>query len=617
MFWLTGQNPESTRKNRALLPCFFLTLALLITLAGSLYFSHILLFLPLAIGIICIAIAATEQVKWTWLTLTLCLFIINVFISIFIYSPVYDAAAAYYICYLVLGYLLASTLLMRHVLTLYKIVVSVFLVLSVWALVQHFTGEFYLSKSSAPNTIFTTKNTFAAALNFVLLPISILACTKHGQRWHYIVTIVLFCGLLVSISRGAYIAFTVGFIFVSFYAFRFVKSFSRKRWLMLLLSFVCFVGMINFNGAAYMVNHIFNADEISGLKVLKLNKMVKGSSWKDRIYYYDIAFKQIKDSPLKGYGYLNYKYYFHVDKSPELYGQNRYGGFVHNDYLQIWLETGLIGLTLLIVLVGLVYYYVHKVVSTGMDSSVKITAIAIGGALTAYFIHALVDFVLYPPLLLLLFGSYLAYLNRLLPEQKVNFSRFEAVYHILGTRTILLKTVIATLLLAWLSQPAIAEAFWLAGNDKMQKQQYGEALNHYLTAINFADYNVDYYFNAGRIYFTSAESTGNRQHAKEADMLFERASEVNQFEYHNRFARIKLHRDHADLLDNPATREQILAWFEHILYWQPVHQFIMQEYIKTLVQFEQTESAKIQYKAYRDYFPSDDELARLLEKQVK
>ena len=101
----------------------------------------------------------------------------------------------------------------------------------------------------------------------------------------------------------------------------------------------------------------------------------------------------------------------------------------------------------------------------------------------------------------------------------------------------------------------------------------------------------------------------------EADRLFRQASEVNPFEYHNRFARIKLHRDHADLLDNPASREQILAWFEHILYWQPMHQFIMQEYIKTLVQFEQTEYAGTQYKNYLEYFPSSDELARLFENE--
>ncbi len=614
MFWLTDQNPERNIKNRALLPCFFLTLAILFTLAGSFYFSHILLFLPLAIGFICIAITASEKVTWTWLTLTVCLFVINILISIFIFSPVYDAAAAYYIFYLFLGYLLASTLLIKHVLIIFKITVSIFIVLSAWALAQHFTGEYYISDSSAPNTIFTTKNTFAAALNFVLLPVSIIACTEHGRRWHYMVAVILFCGLLVSISRGAYIAFTLGFIFVSLYAFRYVKSFSRKRWSILLLSLVFCVGLINFNGAAYAINRIVNHDQVDSLKTMKLKRVASSNSWKDRLYYYDIAFKQIKDSPIKGYGFLNYKYYFHVDKSPDLYGQSRYGGFVHNDYLQIWLETGLIGLILLLMLVGLVYFYVHKVVSTGMESTITITAIAIGGALTAYFIHALVDFVLYPPLLLLMFGAYLAYLNRL-QEQKLFLSRFEVAFSNLSSRKALLKTIATVLLVAWLSQAAIAEAYWLSGNDKSQKQQYDKALNNYLTAINFADYNVDYYFNAGRLYFTSAESTGNKQHAMEADRLFRQASEVNPFEYHNRFARIKLHRDHADLLDNPASREQILAWFEHILYWQPMHQFIMQEYIKTLVQFEQTEYAGTQYENYLEYFPSSDELARLFENE--
>lgn len=613
---------------QGLLALFFFLAALFITLTGSLYYSHILLFLPLSIVVLLTAIYGVQPVRWNWLTLVLCLFITNVFVSIFIYSPVYDAGAGYYICYLVAGFLLTSVLPEKRLNDCFRLTVLVFMLLSLWALVQHFANALYLSDSSAPNTIFTTKNTFAAAINFVLLPLTVFYLAQHSSSRIYLVILLLFCALLVSISRGAYIAFACGFIFLTALGYRYLASFSWQRWRRVIAGFVVCIALINFNGAAFLVNTglgaVYQLSVVLGLaeeaeppqlRTLNSSKVTSSSSWKDRLYYYEIAWKQIQAEPLSGYGYLNYKYYFHVDKSAALYGQDRYGGFVHNDYLQLWVETGVAGLSLLLIFIALAYFHVFQLVRRASLPAVQsIAIVAIGGTLTAYFVHALVDFVFYPPLLLFLFGAYIGYLNRFIPEQPTLTTRVYRIWRPLAGRKKMVKGIVSVLLLAWLSQPAIAEALWMAGSKKMQQQQYDAALDYFLMAINFADYNADYYFNAGRIYYTSAVNSRNKQHAVEADRLFRTAAERNPFEYHNRFARIRLHRDHPDLLDHPASREEIIDWFEYILHWQPMHEFITLEYINTLHSYGRLEQARTQLQTYLEYYKETEAVTELKEK---
>ena len=83
--------------------------------------------------------------------------------------------------------------------------------------------------------------------------------------------------------------------------------------------------------------------------------------------------------------------------------------FVHNDYLQIWLEAGLPGLLAFLSVIGVFYLSLWK-----KRSDINLNSLrnpeglpAIGAAMTSIFAHAAVDFPLYIPALQFLSGAYL------------------------------------------------------------------------------------------------------------------------------------------------------------------------------------------------------------------
>jgi O-antigen ligase len=619
-------------KKKGLLALFLFISAVIIALVSSTFFSHVLLFSALTLLIITISLFQFDQFKWTALSLAVLFFIANVLISIFIYSPVYSPTALYYISFFICGFIIFSIIDNGLTIKIFKAVICIYVILSCWALVQHFTASFYI-QGAAPNTIFTTKNTFAAALNLILLPVMVFYCYRETSKSLYLATIILFCGLLVTISRGGYISFLAGFIIISILVFLSQGILNKAKWKKIVLGLLIAIILINFNGTQFIVNSSIelmnylnqsnqsnqsNIEYTMPVFTYKGEQLASSRNAYARLFYYEIALKQIRDNPLSGYGYLNYKYYFHRDKSEKLYGKQRYGGFTHNDYLQLWVETGVLGLLSLLIIMLLLFKRCYSMIRDySQPDDTQFIAIAIGSALLAYFTHAMVDFVMYPPILLLSFGAYLGIANRLLFNQvdKLSFStNLLKINDYISPN--LIKIMTCGLCIIYLFQPAYAELLWKDGIRKSNLQQYDKALGLYERAIKFAPYDAEYYFRAGQIYYTSAERSGNKEHAIAADKLFSQGAEQNPFDYHNLYARIKLHRDHPELFDKAATKQQILDWFEYILAWQPQHEFIMSEYIKTLVLYNEYEQAIKELDNSLKYHPESSRLLDIKEKII-
>jgi len=119
--------------------------------------------------------------------------------------------------------------------------------LSVWALIQYYTGDFkIIDVALRTNTIFFTPNTFAAAINLVLFPLIAINLRVKQKPLIFIVMLLLFYALILTKSRGGHRSFVVvcGVIFLLNYLS------GRKyklNWLKVLSGFIGVYALFNCN----------------------------------------------------------------------------------------------------------------------------------------------------------------------------------------------------------------------------------------------------------------------------------------------------------------------------------------------------------------------------------
>ena len=124
---------------------------------------------------------------------------------------------------------------------------------------------------------------------------------------------------------------------------------------------------------------------------------------------YQLAWTGLAERLWLGIGYYNFSYYFQVHKVPPFLDGSTF--FVHNDYLQFALETGLLGLGLFLLLIVAVYGQLFKYRQQAMAEQ-RLPLILSAAAITSMLVHALVDYPFYIPVLLAVFGAYLGVINR-------------------------------------------------------------------------------------------------------------------------------------------------------------------------------------------------------------
>jgi O-antigen ligase len=121
-----------------------------------------------------------------------------------------------------------------------------------------------------------------------------------------------------------------------------------------------------------------------------------------RLVIWREAWRMALDAPWLGIGLGTYW----LAWPPYRHPQDGSGGFyVHNDYLQIWIETGVPGLMLLVaVYVAVLILFVRLLRSGHVTASVKIEAAGLFAGLIAVAAHSFVDFNLYILPILLIAG---------------------------------------------------------------------------------------------------------------------------------------------------------------------------------------------------------------------
>ena len=221
----------------------------------------------------------------------------------------------------------------------------------------------------------------------------------YHKRWRifYLVAIgTLYTGLLITYTRGAWVALFFSVILTIFL----ILIFQGKRFFSLhkipLILLLILVFSLTF---VFSIPNPLNLKKKSvierGASVLEFT-----SSATQRLLIWQVAVQLIKERPLFGWGIGTFGLHY-----PEAQGEflSRAGNknyipqanrsiHAHNDYLEIWVETGIVGILLLLWVIGNFYRKIFLCLKKTTSASFSAFLIFITASISCFLIHATVSF---------------------------------------------------------------------------------------------------------------------------------------------------------------------------------------------------------------------------------
>lgn len=174
-----------------------------------------------------------------------------------------------------------------------------------------------------------------AALGIVFINYDRNQTGKKGLLWPFM-TAILLTGIITALSRAdlgiGILVFITGIILIRI----------KILYALIILSAVLLFSFISFNN---------NTKQVS-------ERIQKPATLSDRDIIWGTALEKAGEHPLLGFGVRTFKNVFdHVDKLTD----KEVGGW-HNDYIAVYIETGIFGLLSLLILIFQIYYSGYKVI---------------------------------------------------------------------------------------------------------------------------------------------------------------------------------------------------------------------------------------------------------------
>lgn len=289
------------------------------------------------------------------------------------------------------------------------------LVLLVWGVLQGPN-----TASAKPQGPFNDSNTYAALLNLLFLPVlaRYMAVDLSSRPiWWRAAQLVLMAGtafvLFLTASRGATLSLLILLPFVLWLA-RSEPGYARKLVLLTIVTVVAYVAVL------------IATEGTSSVAVRLAGIAEKGDP--SRLMLFQSAWSMIQAQPWLGTGLGTFRLLYPQYRYPDEIGTA--GGWVHNDYLQGWLEAGLPMLLLMLGVFAWVSWGISRAVREGGPSALLRMGYLAG--IGVILLQAFVNFLFFFALVGLLVGLYLAHLavggetERSVPKEKVRSVRLIA-----------------------------------------------------------------------------------------------------------------------------------------------------------------------------------------------
>jgi O-antigen ligase len=517
--------------------------------------------------------------------------------AIFI-SPFYAAEGIYQPLMLLGAFVAFATLDRERAAGLFRAGVALLTLLVLLGLVQFVQGAWHLDFGVLRHddnplraaATFVTPNSFATAINLFLVPLAALY-VAHGSQRNLALALWLFAGLVATQSRGGMLACLAGLAYVALCLGFPVLRQGWIRVLQLLAGAAAVWVVLAVAGTAFV------AEIPKGAALAPASNpwLVRGTAERPELFAATLSL--IREHPVAGAGANMFFPLLESVKPAALSGGIYY--YAHNDYLQVWLEYGTPGIALLLFIATSALVGAFRAQRRTPADSLPLVC---GAALATCFAHAMVDFPLYVPFVLMLTGALLGVLAAHAGD------RWPAPKKIVSTR---LRWVLALAGLLWLAQPMLAEMAVYRSIAVMERGDARDGIYWQSVARRLEPRHPAHYWAEAIIWRDQAILTRNPLLAAQADALYAEGAKVNRHDAAILLGRIDLHRRHADLLAQPAPPAEVLSWAERAAALRPQSLPAQAELALTLAYAGERERARELARALRQQYP-DSALTRRL-----
>ena len=543
----------------------------------------------------------------TWLSAALLGFCLLLFTHALFFSPAYHANSIYFPATLLTAFVVGSNCPAWLTKTGFKlfsafIALNAFLALAQWLAGWGFMGKFSLRSLA----LFSTSNLLATALNLSLVPALGLYLLGSGERKLYGLALLLFAALLTTQSRGGYLSLLTGVLLLFSFAGRQSFLTQWRHYRSVAFGFLAVLGFFKLYTWLGLSNWNMNA---------VFATLSPGDSSTDRWKIYRLVWHALPEHLWLGSGHYNFGYYFEAIKFPP--DIDRHLTFVHNDYLQFAFEIGLLGLGAFLLLIFAFYGQLFKFRQQAISEQ-RLSLILSAAALTSMLTHAFVDYPFYIPLFQAVFGIYLGVINRqFIAMGATHWQRPKASKQLfLGLRPNFIGNIALIAFAAWLALPAIADLSVAYGLRRLQQGNTQSALFWHGVARTIQPREPSYYRKEGIIWRELGIIQKKPEQLEKSLALFSQGAAVNPLEVNNLLEKITLHRQHGDMLQHPASHQEIMAWINQAKSLQPYSELIQIEYVHCLNFIGDHQQAIKQAKIFADERPQSKALQKLWESLV-
>ncbi len=240
---------------------------------------------------------------------------------------------------------------------------------------------------------FYQHNPFAGFLLFAL-PLSyafLLYADNARKRWIFLViTAFLTLAFVLTHSRGAWISFVVPFLLLLFYTMRDRKNISRILGIVALLIVITSAGWWGLNEVKHYQAERLSAATDTEVTVRYSIETAEENAYIARLHFWDGAQKIFTDHPVAGTGLDTYKIVYRQYLEDIRY----YTIDPHNLYLKMFAELGVVGGSVFIWFIGIVFFVIVAGVRTIKSiekKSDKALMLGLAGGLLGSLAHNFVE----------------------------------------------------------------------------------------------------------------------------------------------------------------------------------------------------------------------------------
>lgn len=270
-----------------------------------------------------------------------------------------------------------------------KLILTLGCLFALYAIMQHYLFDYM---ATGPFNTRTSNGAFLMVAALLLAAKLLYEQEESNNRiiikaFFFLLFFTLNLGILLSFSRGVYLSYTLSLLFLIIFNAKCFRN-TATIGLIILLSLL-FLQL----SAPQAIQHRLDMLAIEQSRIL---------IWKG-------AWHLWQHTPWYGIGIENYKYFYPAFSLP---GDGSSLEYAHNDYLQLLIETGILGISLLLSLILAFVYYCIRYFKARITSSSQVMLVTQMAVLLSLLLHSCVDFLFYIVPFNILLGILFGFLYR-------------------------------------------------------------------------------------------------------------------------------------------------------------------------------------------------------------